>query len=254
VPATLKSTRKPAREGLNERVLFPQRLARRAAVAPRPHDSSAESKFRLFGSRLGPAEAQSNAWAPRPALSVVAAWAEKWTFAQLREGRCARLDACGASARAAAAPMATAVRPAAAVCLTAELWLRGDGRIGTGLRVGVGRPHALSVQAGFSLSLRGCGRLFSLRRGFMRSNNFWRTWSIAAVRDPSASIMMIDFCSEEALLRDLRSTKEVPMNEQAHRSLKAFIDRRKAEEKVRLAVEDLVESSTEAAPAFRANR
>jgi hypothetical protein len=44
----------PPVRGLNERVLFPQSLARRAAVAPRPHDSSAESKFRLFGSRLDP--------------------------------------------------------------------------------------------------------------------------------------------------------------------------------------------------------
>ncbi|SHJ22731.1 hypothetical protein SAMN05444159_0032 [Bradyrhizobium lablabi] len=55
------------------RVLFPQGQHARGGRSTAPKESSAEAKFRLSGSRLGPAEAQSNAWAPRPALSIVAA-------------------------------------------------------------------------------------------------------------------------------------------------------------------------------------
>jgi hypothetical protein len=53
VPATLKSTRKPARAGGNERVLFPQGQHARGGRSTAPKESSAEAKFRLFGTRLG---------------------------------------------------------------------------------------------------------------------------------------------------------------------------------------------------------
>ena len=70
MPATLKPTRKPAREGAQRAgFLFPKVFRGPAVEARREDDSSAESKFRLSGSDLKLDDGARPAYATRPSLA-----------------------------------------------------------------------------------------------------------------------------------------------------------------------------------------